>query len=159
MRRYMVVANQTLSGDQLIEFVRERAAEGPSEFWVVVPATPVKDLASKDMPMVAMPVMGGVLSIPGPPEEARRLAQEKLNAAVARMAAAGATASGEVGDEDPMRAVEDALSRHPVDEIIVSTLPERVSRWLHQDFPRRLEHKFRVPVTHVEAPVAPRAHP
>jgi hypothetical protein len=150
MRRYMVVANQTLASDELVEAVRERAAAGPSEFWVVVPATPVKDLASRSMPVTAMPIMGGVLSIPGPPEEGRRLAQEKLESSLKQLAAAGATADGEVGDPDPMRAVEAALGRRQVDEIIVSTLPGRLSRWLRGDFPRRVEHKFRLPVTHVE---------
>ena len=152
MRRYMVVANQTLGGDELVDVIRERAAAGPSEFFVVVPATPVKDLASKSMPMMPMPVMGGVLSVPGPPEEARRLAHDKLQLALQQLAAAGATADGEVGDGDPMRAVTDALGRGRFDEIIVSTLPGRLSRWLHADFPRRLEHRFHLPVTHVEAP-------
>jgi hypothetical protein len=150
MRHYMVVANQTLGGDELVEVIRARAAAGPSEFWVVVPATPVKDLASKSMPMMPMPVMGGVLSVPASPEEARTLAQEKLDSALRRLVAAGAAANGEVGDGDPMRAVEEALSRGHFDEIIVSTLPERLSRWLRQDFPRRLEHRFHLPVTHVE---------
>jgi hypothetical protein len=101
--------------------------------------------------MTPMPVMGGVLSPPGQPEEARRLAEDKLQSAVKRLAAAGAKADGEVGDGDPVRAVEAPLSRQQFDEIIVSTLPERLSRWLRQDLPRRLEHKFRLPVTHVEA--------
>ena len=105
--------------------------------------------------MMPMPVMGGVLSLPGSPEEARRLAEEKLQLALKQMVAAGAKADGEVGDGDPMRAVEAALSRRQVDEIIVSTLPQRLSRWLRQDLPRRLEHKFHVPVTHVEAAEPP----
>jgi nucleotide-binding universal stress UspA family protein len=155
MRRYMVVANQTLGSDELLQFVRERAIAGPSEFWLVVPATPVEHLAARSVPMTPMPVMGGVLSLPGSREEARRLAEEKLQSALKRLVAAGAKADGEVGEGDPMRAVEAALSRRQFDEIIVSTLPQRLSRWLHQDLPRRLEHKFRVPVTHVEAAEPP----
>jgi GABA permease len=155
MRRYMVVANQTLGSDELLQFVRERATAGPSEFWLVVPATPVEHLAARSMPMMPMPVMGGVLSLPGSREEARRLAEEKLQLALKQVVAAGAKADGEVGDGDPMRAVEAALSRRQVDEIIVSTLPQRLSRWLRQDLHRRLEHKFRVPVTHVEAAEPP----
>ncbi|TWF74984.1 hypothetical protein FHX44_11868 [Pseudonocardia hierapolitana] len=54
-------------------------------------------------------------------------------------------------DPDPMRAVEDALGRQEFDEIIVSTLPVRLSRWLHQDLPARLGRKFHLPVTHVAA--------
>lgn len=156
MRRYLVVANQTLSSDELVEVLGERAAAGPSEFWIIVPATPVKHLAAKAVPMPPMPVMGGVLSLPGTREEARRLAEEKLQSALRRLAAVGATADGEVGDGDPMRAVEAVLSRRQFDEIIVSTLPERLSHWLHQDFPSRLEHRFHLPVTHVEAAAVPR---
>jgi GABA permease len=48
-----------------------------------------------------------------------------------------------------MRAVEAALAKRKFDEIIVSTLPERLSHWLHQDLPWRIEHKFHLPVTHV----------
>jgi nucleotide-binding universal stress UspA family protein len=151
MRRYMVVANQTLGGDELIRVIRERAATEPSEFWVVVPATEVHELAGRSVPMTPMPVMGGVLEVPGPPEEGRRLAEEQLQAALRKLADAGVKGDGEVGDPDPLRAVEDALSRRPFDEIIVSTLPQRLSRWLRQDLPTRLEHKFHLPVTHVEA--------
>jgi GABA permease len=151
MRRYMVVANQTLGADELVEVLRDRATEGPSEFWVVVPATPAHHLAARSVPMMPMPVMGGVLEVPGPPEEGRRLAEEKLQSALKQLAAAGVKADGEVGDADPMSAVQDALGRRQFDEIIVSTLPERLSRWLHQDFPSRLQHRFGLPVRHVEA--------
>jgi GABA permease len=150
MHRYMVVANQTLGGEELVQVIRDRAAAGASEFWVVVPATEVHDLAGRSVPMTPMPVMGGILEVPGPPEEARKLAEDKLRTALQQLAAAGVKADGEVGDPDPMCAVRDALSRQEFDEIIVSTLPERFSRWLHQDLPQRLEHKFHLPVTHVE---------
>ena len=148
MHRYLLVANQTLSSEELVDLVRERAAAGPAEFWLVVPATPVKDLASPAM-AIPMPVMGGVPRIPAPPSEARRLAQAQLDTALKKLTAAGATAGGEVCDPDPMRAVEAALSGREFDEIIVSTLPARVSRWLHQDLPGRLARKFDLPVTHV----------
>jgi hypothetical protein len=150
MHRYLLVANQTLGSDELVDLVRERMAAGPAEFWLVVPATPVKDLASNAM-VIPMPVMGGVPTIPAPPAEARRLAQVKLDAAVKRFTSAGATIGGEVCDPDPMRAVEDAVTSREFDEIIVSTLPARLSRWLHQDLPDRLGRKFQLPVTHVAA--------
>ena len=148
MHRYLVVANQTLDSDDLMELARERIAAGPAEFWLVVPATPVKDLVSSAM-AIPMPVMGGVPTIPGPPAEARRLAHLKLDAALKKLTAAGATAGGEVCDPDPMRAVEATMSTREFDEIIVSTLPKRFSRWLRQDLPDRLVHKFHLPVTHV----------
>jgi GABA permease len=68
---------------------------------------------------------------------------------VEQLRTAGVRADGEVGDPDPMHAVEEVLKRRQFDEIIVSTLPERLSRWLHQDLPRRIEHKFHLPVTHI----------
>jgi GABA permease len=150
MHRFLVVANQTLGSDELRDLVRQRVAAGPADFWLVVPATPVKDLASIAA-LPPMPVVGGVPTISAPPEEARRLAQAKLEAALKQFAAAGATAGGEVCDADPMRAVEAAVASREFDEIIVSTLPARLSRWLHQDLPARLGRKFHLPVTHVAA--------
>jgi GABA permease len=150
MNRYLVVGNQTLDSDVLADQVRERMARGPAEFWLAVPATPVKDLAS-NMVAIPMPVMGGVLRMPEPPQEARRLAQAKLDAALRKLTALGATVDGAVTDADPMRAVEEAMSNREFDEIIVSTLPRRLSRWLHQDLPDRLQDRFGVPVTDIVA--------
>jgi GABA permease len=143
----MIVANQTLGGDQLVQAIRDYMAAGPTEFWIVVPATPVQHLVPTFVP--PMPVMGGPLNLPPSPEEGRSLAEAKLQSAVEQLRAAGATADGEVGDPDPMRAVEAALAKRKFDEIIVSTLPERLSHWLHQDLPWRIEHRFHLPVTHV----------
>ena len=81
--------------------------------------------------------------------------QAKGESALRRLADAGATADGEVGDADPMKAVKAALRRQ-FDEIIVSTLPERLSSLAAPGFPRRLEHeRFHLPVTHPEAAAAP----
>jgi GABA permease len=148
MHRYLVVANQTLGSDELRDLIRERMDAGPAEFWLVVPATPVSDLASIAA-VPPMPVFGGIPMIPAPPEEARRLAQTKLEAALKQLTSAGAKAGGKVCDPDPLRAVEQAVKSREFDEIIVSTLPARLSRWLHQDLPARLERKFHLPVTHV----------
>jgi len=148
MPRCLVVANQTLDSEELATLVRERTAEGPAEFWLVVPATPVKDLASRAVP-IPMPVMGGVSTLPAPPAEARRLAQINLDAAIEKLTAAGATVGGAVADPDPVRAVAEALSGREFDEIIVFTLPPRLSRWLHNDLPTRLQHEFHLPVTDV----------
>jgi hypothetical protein len=148
MQRCLVVANQTLGSDELETLVRERTAEGPAEFWLVVPATPVKDLASNAIP-IPMPVMGGVSTLPAPPSEARRLAQLNLDAAIQKLTAAGGTVNGAVGDPDPVRAVAEAVSGREFDEIIVFTLPPRLSRWLHNDLPTRLQHEFHLPVVDV----------
>jgi GABA permease len=150
MHRHLVVANQSLDSEELMQLVRERVAAGPAQFWFVVPATPVKDLATNVMP-IPMPVMGGTPTLPAPPAEARKLAQAKLDAVLQKLTAAGVRANGTVGDPDPVRAVEEATATGEFDEIIVSTLPARVSRWLHQDLPGRLERRFHLPVTHVAA--------
>jgi GABA permease len=142
----MVLANQTLGGEDLDRVIRERVGAGPCEFWVVVPATPVQHL---EPALLATPVMGGMPSVQGTPEEAQRAAVAKLEAALARLRALGVTADGAVGDPDPLRAATDALAGREVDEIIVATLPSRLSRWLRQDLPTRLEHKLHLPVTHV----------
>jgi GABA permease len=147
MRRYLVVANQTLGGDELVRVIKEIMAAGPSEFYVVVPATPVEHLVPTFVP--PMPVMGGPVKLPPSPQEGRQLAEAKLRAALEQFKAAGVTADGEVGDPDPVRAVDEILATQQFDEIIVSTLPHRLSHWLRQDLPQRLEHKFHLPVTHV----------
>jgi nucleotide-binding universal stress UspA family protein len=144
VRRYLVVANQTLEGDELVRVISACAEAEPSEFFIVVPATPLVEM----WVAAVMTPYGGVQYEPEASEQARELAEERLDAAAAQLRAAGATVAGEVGDRDPVRAVEEALRARTFDEIIVSTLPGRISRWLHQDLPRRLE-QFGMPVTHV----------
>src|SRR5688500_7547553 len=119
MRRYLVVANQTLGGTELVELIGKRAKAEPSEFFIVVPATPIIDFAHG---AYAMPLMGGLPAIPESAERARALAKERLELALAQLHAAGATADGRVGDPDPVRAVATALKGREFDEIIVSTL-------------------------------------
>ncbi|SDS50826.1 GABA permease [Friedmanniella luteola] len=148
MRRYLIVANQTLGGDELVELLRRRAASEPSEFFLVVPATPVVELVPGAATAVAV---GGPAVMPSSPQEARALAEQRLAGALERFRAAGATVEGIVGDANPVRAVETAMRGRQFDEIIVSTLPSRLSRWLRADLPRRLEHKTGLPVTHVTA--------
>jgi hypothetical protein len=63
----------------------------------------------------------------------------------------GADAAGEVGCADPVAAAQDAIRSVAVDEILLSTLPSGVSRWLGQDVPARLRRAVSVPVTVVTA--------
>jgi hypothetical protein len=57
----------------------------------------------------------------------------------------------EVGDPSPVKAIEEELQRHheKYHGIIISTLPLQRSRWVALDQPRRIEHRFKLPVTHV----------
>jgi hypothetical protein len=131
VRRYLVVANQTLGGEHLIEKVRQCMEDGPCGFHIVVPATPSGE------------------HLTWTEGEAVAIAQDRLNRALMRFEELGADASGEVGDRNPMLAVEDALRDGQFDEIILSTLPPGVSRWLKLDLPSRVASHFGLPVTHL----------
>jgi len=129
--RYLIVANQTLSGDQLIERVRRLCSEGPCSFHVVVPATHTKDQAFY--------TEGG----------SQAVAEKRLETALERFRALGPEVDGEVGDASPMLAVRDCLMTGGYDGVILSTLPPGASRWLKQALPHRLERTFGVPVVHL----------
>jgi cell pole-organizing protein PopZ len=131
MRRYLVVANQTLGGEHLAETIRACLASGPAAFHIVVPATEPRDHA---------------VWTEG---EARGLAHRRLEVALTRFRQLGADVDGEVGDQSPLQAIVDAMGGAKFDEIILSTLPPGLSRWLRQDLPHRVERQFDVPVRHV----------
>jgi hypothetical protein len=131
MRSYLVVANQTLSGAHLLSAVRERMRAGECRFHIIVPATPAHEHATWTE------------------EDAQALAQERLDRALASFQELGAAATGEVGDERPIQAIADVLIRESFDEIILSTLPPGVSRWLKVDLPHRVEAVYGLPVTHI----------
>ena len=131
MGRYLVVANQTLGGHQLVQAVRERILRERSEFWVLVPET--------KSARVGLPAE----------MEAASLAQQRLEMELQRLHEAGAEADGEVGDPDPFKAISNTLAHKQFDEIILSTLPRGRSRWLRQDLPGKVEKKFGIPVTHI----------
>lgn len=84
-------------------------------------------------------------------DEARRRTHHRLARILDRIRAAGGEADGEIGDPDPYTAAKNALERHTFDEVIVSTLPAGISRWLKVDLPSRLERVAEVPVTAIEA--------
>ena len=129
MRSYLIVANQTLTSESLREAIATRLADGPVRTHVVVPLSPV----------------GGRLT--WDEAESRSVAQGRLDEVIARLRELGAEADGEIGDRDPVLAVRDALRGREVDEIIVSTLPKGMSRWLGEDVPSRLRDSVPVPVT------------
>ena len=130
MRRYLVVSNQTLSGAALAAKVRALLEEGPAEFHIVVPATAPSRFSWTE-------------------GQARAIASERLESALRWFASIGATATGEVADEHPLYAMRDALREREIDEIIISTLPPGMSKWLRQDLPRKAHREFEIPVTHV----------
>jgi hypothetical protein len=137
MRRSLVLANQTLGGEKLLDAVRERVSAEAHEFYVVVPATPIQDQSD------------GV----GPPsdERAYALATQRLSTALDQIRALGSSAEGEVGEADALEAVRLALGRFGADEVIVSTLPLGLSRWLRGNLPARIERTFDLPIVHIVA--------
>jgi hypothetical protein len=144
MAKYLMVANQTLGGEQLKEEVRRRVAAGPSSFYVLVPNTHPVDISWMVRPTADL----------SSPEEERRAeltAQARLHQALDQLRAEGVEAQGDLGDPDPLTAIGDVLAEERFDEIIISTLPAGVSRWLGMDLPHRAERKFRLPVTTITA--------
>ncbi len=82
-------------------------------------------------------------------DEARTAAQERLDRSLASMRTGGVTADGEIGDGDPIQAIEDALRTFRPDELIVSTHPPGRSHWLERGVVERARERFELPVTHV----------
>jgi nucleotide-binding universal stress UspA family protein len=139
MRRCLIVGNQTLGGAHLVEVVQQRLAAGEHEFYVVVPARPLHDASAG--------ITDSTVVAPSPRDQAYAVARRRLEAALTRLQALGATAGGEVGDPDVMVAVRTALGRFEADEIVVSTLRRGLSTWLHSDVPARIGRSSGLPVT------------
>ena len=151
MRRYLVVANQTMHAAELREELRKRIGAGPCSFFLIVPDTK----AAQYDPVAA----GGVLPQPGmwwwatyyarpaTDEEATAQARERLRLMLAGLAAMGVPAQGDLGSSSPLQAMEKACAGHRFDEIIVATLPRHVSRWLRADLPHQAGRRFGLPVT------------
>lgn len=151
MRRVLVVANRTVGGDELAAVVATRLAAEPCEFHLLVPVPPAPPIGIA-AGFSAMEV-GVVPALQGPDE--REVAGERLRYGLEWMRGLGATVTGEVGESDAVRAVLAVLASRPIDEIIISTLPSPISRWLRQDLPHRIERKTSLPVTVVTATRAP----
>ena len=122
-RSVLVVANVTATSDELLTVLEARAHQEPTRFTLIVPATP----------------FGG----------GRAAAETMAFDAVDRLRAAGLEADGAVGDPDPMIAVIEAWDPRSYDEIVVSTLPMKVSKWLHAGLPERIAKLTGAPVTHL----------
>jgi nucleotide-binding universal stress UspA family protein len=131
-RRILVVANETVGGHMLRSMILERSLDVREEVLVVTPAlnSPLKHWVSDE-------------------DDARAAAQERLETSLAKLAEAGVEARGEVGDGDPLQAIEDALRTFGADEIIISTHPEGRSHWLERGIVEKARQRFAVPITHV----------
>jgi hypothetical protein len=131
--RVLVVANETVGGSQLLDTIRGRiAGRSGARVLVVCPAlnSPLRHWASDE-------------------DEARQKAEDRLEASLRAMQGAGIQASGEIGDGDPIQAVEDALRTFRPDELVVSTHPAGKSHWLERGVVDKARERFALPVTHV----------
>jgi hypothetical protein len=120
--RVLVVAHKTAATQPLLDAVRERAARGPCTFTLLVPNA-----------------THGLHKVVDPEDQGAGEAEAVIAHAVPLLSeAAGAPVEALVGAPDPGVAVQDAVNLHGFDEIIISTLPTRVSRWLKLDLPSKL---------------------
>jgi hypothetical protein len=132
--RVLVVAHKTAATPALIEAVRQRAARGPAAFTLLVPN-----------------VAHGLHRVVDPEDQAQDEAQAVLELALPLLEeAAGSSVEGMVGDAEPLAAIQDAINLRGFDEVILSTLPARVSRWLKLDLPSKVAG-LGLPVTTVTA--------
>ena len=131
-RRILVVANETVGGRALRQCIRKRAEGYDEEILVVCPAlnSPLRHWVSDE-------------------DDARAAAQRRLDDSLARLAGDGIEARGEVGDADPLQAIEDALRTFGPDEVVISTHPEGRSHWLERGIVETARERFDVPITHV----------
>ncbi len=131
-RLILVVANETVGGATLRERIRERSEGVRAEVLVVSPAlnTPIRHWASDE-------------------DGARAVAEARLRESLSMLRAGGVSARGEVGDAEPLQAIEDALRTFGADEIIISTHPEGRSQWLERGVVSAARERFAVPITHV----------
>ena len=127
-----MIANETVGGETLRNTIRERSAGFRAHVLVVTPAlnSPLKHWVSDE-------------------DEARQAAQERLARSLARLREAGINARGEIGDGEPLQAIEDALRTFGADEIIISTHPEGRSHWLERGVVSGARERFAAPITHV----------
>jgi len=132
--RVLIVAHRTAATPGLLQAVAERAAAGPASFTLLVPR-----------------VAHGLHKVVDPEDAGHEEAQMVLELALPLLEeAAGGRVEGKIGDSNPSDAINDAMHLDGYDEIIISTLPKRVSRWLHADLPSKLK-PLGVPVTTVIA--------
>jgi hypothetical protein len=131
--RLLVIANRTAESDALQRALLARAQDGRVTVTLLVPA-------SWEV---------------GDPHGGRQSAQRHMCAAVASLRAAGLDIEGRLGDPDPLVAVRDAWDPDRYDEVIVSTLPVHVSKWLKRDLPHLVQRLTGRPVQHVVAEATP----
>lgn len=147
MGTVVVIANQTIGNDELTAAVTERIRRGDVAIHLVVPANPTPPVIAAGLAAIET----GAIAVIDLPDQ-RELAAERLASGLAWLERLGATEpTGQIEPGDVVTAVVGLIDAGGVDEIVVSTLPSRLSRWLKQDLPHRLRKAVAVPVAVVTA--------
>ena len=131
-KRILVIANETVGGGALREMIAQKSEGYREDVLVVTPAlnSPLRHWASDE-------------------DAARDAARRRLDASLTRLREVGISARGEIGDGEPLQAIEDALRTFGPDELIISTHPEGRSHWLETGLVEHARERFAVPITHV----------
>ena len=130
--RILVVANETVGGPELRSELQDRAGAQRAKVLVVCPAlnSPLRHWASDE-------------------DDARAAAQSRLDRSLESMRSVGLEVDGQIGDGDPLQAIEDAIRTFRPDELIISTHPPGRSHWLERGVVDRARERFAIPITHV----------
>lgn len=155
VKRFLIVANETLAGDLVPALVAERVAAGPSEFHILVPSSPSKD-TQRLRALVGDPISGyssvDLVGLQEAQAQDRERAVERLETFIDRLSDYRSLITSEIGRPDPFAAITQVMGRSSFDEIIISTAQPGVSRWLKLDLPSRVQRAFPIPVVVVNPP-------
>jgi GABA permease len=145
LRRYLIVTDHALDDQQLAATAQPSLAAGPCQFYLLVLATPAGTNTRT--------LWGGLLGAASPPnpgpaaEQGWDRAREQLAHNLVRLRELGADADGETGEAPALRAIREVLARRPCDEIILATVPHRMTRLLAMDLHHRVHRSSGLPVT------------
>jgi GABA permease len=142
MSKILVVANETVGADELLSELRRLEDEKTSDYYVMVPARPLHERH------------GTVWTQEG----AIEAAEDRLQYTLDVLRSEGLSADGRVGDMRPLHAINDALMDFKADLIVISTHPEKRSRWLRHGLVEQAERRFAKPVIHVVSTAAAVPH-
>ena len=148
MPRYLIVANQTLGGEQLVARITTLLDNGPTTLRFAVPVTDTEGTQQWDYPPTDR-------YIPNAHQVATWLAEDRLQRELSRLRGLGVDADGNVVAANPVEHIRELTTKETFDEVIVSTLPRTLSRWVRLDLPHRLARALSVPVSHFEGPAGP----
>jgi hypothetical protein len=132
VRRILVIANRTCPCPTLADEVARRANAAPTDVLVVAPA-----LNSRLRHWLS------------DVDDALTRAHERLEHAITALRRRGVVARGEIGDADPLLAIEDALASFPADEIVIATLPAGRSNWIERGLVEKAKARFGIPIAHL----------